>query len=105
MQCLVVFFIKKKVSSIFIIKKLSIENYFSIIGFLMNHQAALRRTVNNDYAPVLPPPPPVFNIKPAPFDWDKPTHTSSSRNQSLRSSDRPRDYKVIPRTGMVQNFN
>lgn len=71
--------------------------------YLMDHQAALRRTVSNDYAPSMPPPPPLFNIiKPIPYDWDKPSHSSSlSRSQSLRSSEhRPRDYKVIPRSGM-----
>jgi ribosomal protein L36 len=70
----------------------------------MDRQAALRRTVSNDYAPALPPPPPLFNIKPVSYDWDKTSHSESlSRSQSIRSSDhsRPRDYKVIPRSGMV----
>ncbi|XP_011494593.1 PREDICTED: polymerase delta-interacting protein 3-like [Ceratosolen solmsi marchali] len=72
--------------------------------YLMDRQAALRRTVSNDYAPTLPPPPPLFNIKPVSYDWDKPTHSESlSRSQSIRSSDhRPRDYKVIPRSGMTK---
>ena len=76
-----------------------------ISEYLLDHQAALRRTVSNDYAPSLPPPPPLFNIKPVPYDWDKPvSHSSSlSRSASLRSSDHARrDYKVIPRSGMVQ---
>lgn len=65
-------------------------------------QAALRRSVANEY-PSLPPPPPLFNLKPVSYDWDKPSHTSSlSRSHSLRSTDRPRDYKVIPRSGMVR---
>ncbi|XP_014210353.1 uncharacterized protein LOC106640740 isoform X2 [Copidosoma floridanum] len=74
--------------------------------YLMDHQAALRRTVSNDYAPSLPPPPPIFNIKPSPYDWDKPTHGSSlSRSQSIRTVDqsRPRDYKVITRTGLPKS--
>lgn len=70
-----------------------------------HHQAALRCTVSNDYAPAMPPPPPLFNIKPVPYDWDKPVRSSAlSRTQTVRASDhssRPRDYKVIPRSGMV----
>ncbi|KAJ8679560.1 hypothetical protein QAD02_015347 [Eretmocerus hayati] len=71
-----------------------------------HRQTAVRRTVSNEYAPVLPPPPPIFSIKSAPYDWDKPSYSSSlSRSQPIRSSDhlsstRPRDYKVIPRSGM-----
>ncbi|XP_001600231.2 polymerase delta-interacting protein 3 [Nasonia vitripennis] len=70
-----------------------------------HHQAALRRTVSNDYAPAMPPPPPLFNIKPVPYDWDKPVRSSTlSRSQTVRASDhssRPRDYKVIPRSGLI----
>lgn len=74
--------------------------------YLLDRQAALRRTVSNDYAPSLPPPPPLFNIKPISYEWDKTNHSNSlSRNQSMRSSDhsRPRDYKVIPRSGIMKS--
>ncbi|XP_033229846.1 uncharacterized protein LOC117181363 [Belonocnema kinseyi] len=62
----------------------------------------LRRTVSNEYAPSLPPPPPVFNLKPAsPYTWVKPS-SSLGRNAAIRKpeSERPRNFKVIARTSM-----
>lgn len=82
------------------------NKYF--LDYLIDHQAALRRSVSNDYAPILPPPPPIFNIKPVSYGWDKPSHSNSlSRSQTIKSIDqsRHRDYKVIPRSGMVRFTN
>ncbi|XP_051159912.1 polymerase delta-interacting protein 3-like [Leptopilina boulardi] len=67
----------------------------------------LRRTVNNEYAPSLPPPPPVFNIKPAtPYTWVKPSG-SLGKNSIVRKqeSERPRDFKVIAHNSMVKHDN
>ncbi|XP_043463272.1 polymerase delta-interacting protein 3-like [Leptopilina heterotoma] len=67
----------------------------------------LRRTVNNEYAPSLPPPPPVFNIKPAtPYTWVKPS-SSLGKNSVARKqeSERPRDFKVIAHTSMSKPAN
>lgn len=70
----------------------------------------MRRTVNNEYAPSLPPPPPVFNIKPTtttatPYTWIKPS-SSLGKNSVARKqeSERPRDFKVIAHTSMVKPF-
>ena len=64
----------------------------------------LRRTVNNEYAPSLPPPPPVFNLKPAsPYSWVKPSNILG-RNASIRKPEveRSRDFKVMAHTSMVK---
>lgn len=67
----------------------------------------LRRTVNNEYAPSLPPPPPVFNLKPAtPYTWVKPS-SSLGKNSIARKqeSERPRDFKVIAHTSIGKHNN
>lgn len=71
--------------------------------YIMDTQP-LRRTVNNEYAPSLPPPPPVFNLKPAtPYTWVKPSN-SLGRNASVRKmdSERPRDFKVVAHTSAAK---
>ncbi|KAL7305217.1 hypothetical protein TKK_0002603 [Trichogramma kaykai] len=81
-------------------------NYAEDFLIDQQRQASLRRTVNYQEVPVNPA---MFNFKSNNyFDWDKavPVHHTAPapRNQSVRISDhnsRPRDYKVIPRTGMT----
>ncbi|XP_011311937.1 uncharacterized protein [Fopius arisanus] len=66
--------------------------------------ASLRRTVSNEYAPGLPPPPPVFGIKPSVgYSWPK----SSQRSTTIRKAEvaRPREYKIIPRIPMGQKID
>ncbi|KAF7996047.1 hypothetical protein HCN44_009832 [Aphidius gifuensis] len=94
-------------------------------NYLMDTQP-IRRTVANDYSPVLPPPPPVFGAKSTPgYLWPKqqqqqpqqqqhrqqPQHQqqnqqlpSITRSISMRDSslDRPRQFKVIARAPMAQ---
>lgn len=77
----------------------------------MMEAAPLRRTVSNEYAPTPPPPPPVFSIKPSsPYTWVKPTSSNATRIIPSRKPDidrereRPRDYKIIARSSMVNIF-
>lgn len=64
--------------------------------------------MSNEYAPTLPPPPPVFNIKPSsPYTWVKPTSSNITRiaprkSDMERERERQRDYKIM--TSMVSNF-
>ena len=67
----------------------------------------LRRTVSNEYAPTPPPPPPVFNMKSVtPYSWVKQPIGGALRSAPTRKPEpeRPRDFKVIARTQMV-NFS
>lgn len=64
----------------------------------------LRRTINNEYAMSLPPPPPVFSSVKAsaaagPYTWVKPTSGPIVRSPTSRAHemDRPREFKVIAR--------
>lgn len=66
--------------------------------------------MSNEYAPTLPPPPPVFSINPiSPYTWVKSRNTNVTRIQARKSEiekerERQRDYKLVARSAMVNNF-
>lgn len=66
--------------------------------------------MSNEYAPTPPPPPPVFSINPSsPYTWVKPPSSSAARIPARKSDmererERQRDYKLIVRSAMVNNF-
>lgn len=66
--------------------------------------------MSNEYAPTLPPPPPVFSINPiSPYTWVKSRNTNVTRIQARKSEiekerERQRDYKLAARSAMVNNF-
>lgn len=83
------------------------------IDYLLD-STSLRRTVNNEYAPTLPPPPPVFSLKPSsPYTWIKPSNPTRSASihqveierERERERDRARDFKVVAHQSLVsKNF-
>lgn len=94
---------------IFIIQEKTLMSAYFFLDYLTD-SSSLRRTVNNEYAPTPPPPPPVFSINPiSPYTWVKSRNTNVTRIQARKSEvekerERQRDYKLVARSAMVNNF-